>query len=57
MAAGYLTADALADRITAARALTTGALGVNLFVPQPSMRTGSPVRPNGTAWMWSASLQ
>src|SRR3954471_15407981 len=36
VAAGYLTADALADRITAARGLTTGPLGVNLFVPQPS---------------------
>jgi nitronate monooxygenase len=37
VAAGYLTADALAERITAARALTTGPLGVNLFVPQPSV--------------------
>ncbi len=36
VAAGYLTADALAERITAARGLTTGPLGVNLFVPQPS---------------------
>jgi len=39
VAAGYLTADALADRIAAARALTTGPLGVNLFVPQPSAAT------------------
>ncbi|WP_299563606.1 nitronate monooxygenase [uncultured Mycolicibacterium sp.] len=36
LAAGYLTAEALAERITAARALTTGPLGVNLFVPHPS---------------------
>ena len=36
LAAGYLTAEALAERITAARALTSGPLGVNLFVPQPS---------------------
>ncbi|MDH6244487.1 nitronate monooxygenase [Mycobacterium sp. OTB74] len=36
LAAGYLTAEALADRISAARALTTGPLGVNLFAPQPS---------------------
>jgi nitronate monooxygenase len=36
LAAGYLSADALAERITAARGLTSGPLGVNLFVPQPS---------------------
>ena len=36
VAAGYLSAEALADRITAARALTTGPLGVNLFASQPS---------------------
>jgi nitronate monooxygenase len=36
LAAGYLSADALAERITSARALTSGPLGVNLFVPQPS---------------------
>ena len=34
VAAGYLSADALAERIVAARNLTTGPLGVNLFVPQ-----------------------
>jgi nitronate monooxygenase len=39
VAAGYLTADALAERFAAARALTTGPLGVNLFVPQPSAST------------------
>jgi nitronate monooxygenase len=36
LAAGYLTADALAERITAARALTSGPLGVNLFVVRSS---------------------
>lgn len=36
LAAGYLTADVLAERITAARQLTTGPLGVNLFVVQSS---------------------
>ena len=36
LAAGYLTADVFAERITAARGLTTGPLGANLFVPQPS---------------------
>jgi nitronate monooxygenase len=39
VAAGYLSADALAERITAARELTTGPLGVNLFAPQPSAAT------------------
>ena len=33
---GYLTAEVFADRITAARRLTTGPLGANLFVPGPS---------------------
>jgi nitronate monooxygenase len=35
--AGYLTADEFAADIVAARAATTGPLGVNLFVPQPSV--------------------
>src|ERR1700754_198660 len=39
VAAGYLTADAFAERVVAARKLTTGPLGVNLFVPQPSAAT------------------
>src|SRR5215207_10974633 len=39
VAAGYLSADALAQRVVAARNLTTGPLGVNLFVPQPSAAT------------------
>ncbi|WP_319458011.1 MULTISPECIES: nitronate monooxygenase [unclassified Mycobacterium] len=33
---GYLTAEVFAERITAARGLTTGPLGANLFVPGPS---------------------
>lgn len=36
VAGGYLKADVFAERITAARGLTTGPLGANLFVPQPS---------------------
>ncbi|WP_409434457.1 nitronate monooxygenase [Mycobacterium sp. SMC-14] len=36
VAGGYRTAEQLADEITAARAATTGPIGVNLFVPQPS---------------------
>jgi nitronate monooxygenase len=34
---GYLNADRLAGDIAAARAATTGPLGVNLLVPQPSV--------------------
>lgn len=37
LAAGYLSAQAFAESITAARALCAGPLGVNLFVPQPSV--------------------
>lgn len=39
VAAGYLSAEALAERIAAARGLTTGPLGVNLFAPQSSAGT------------------
>jgi nitronate monooxygenase len=35
--AGYLSAEQFADDIAVARAATTGPLGVNLFVPQPSV--------------------
>jgi len=35
--AGYLSAERFAEDIAAARAATTGPLGVNLFVPQPSV--------------------
>jgi nitronate monooxygenase len=34
--AGYLKAEAFAERLTAARALASGPVGANLFVPQPS---------------------
>jgi nitronate monooxygenase len=37
LAAGYLTADALAERITVARRLTSGPLSVNLFAPQENI--------------------
>jgi nitronate monooxygenase len=37
LAGGYLSAEHLADDIAVARAATTGPLGVNLFVPQPSV--------------------
>ncbi|HUM00160.1 MAG TPA: nitronate monooxygenase [Mycobacterium sp.] len=33
---GYLSADAFAERLVAARTMTPGPLGANLFVPQPS---------------------
>ena len=36
LAAGMLPACRLADAITATRKLTSGAIGVNLFVPQPA---------------------
>jgi nitronate monooxygenase len=39
LAAGLLSPDALAESIDAARKLTSGPLGVNLFVPQPSAGT------------------
>src|ERR1700761_3743360 len=37
LASGYVTAERLADDIAATRAATTGPLGDNLFVPQPSV--------------------
>jgi nitronate monooxygenase len=37
LASGYVTPDRLADDFKAARAETSGPLGVNLFVPQPSV--------------------
>jgi nitronate monooxygenase len=37
LAGGYVSADRLANDIAAARAATTGPIGVNLFVPQPSV--------------------
>ena len=44
IAAGLLPADAFAERIMAARKLTSGPLGVNLFVPQPSAGTPGKVQ-------------
>ncbi len=44
IAAGYLTADAFAERLLAAQQLTTGPVGANLFVPQPSAATPETVR-------------
>ncbi|MDF3338295.1 nitronate monooxygenase [Mycolicibacterium septicum] len=44
LAAGYLSADGLAERIIAARKLTTEPLGVNLFVPQPSAGTSEQIQ-------------
>ena len=37
LAAGYVSPERLANDIAAARAATTGPIGVNLFVPQPSV--------------------
>lgn len=39
LAGGMLSAEELADSILAARRLTSGPLGVNLFVPQPRVAT------------------
>jgi nitronate monooxygenase len=39
IAGGLLPAGRLAEQIVAARALTSGPLGVNLFVPQPTTDT------------------
>jgi nitronate monooxygenase len=36
LAGGFVTAQTLADSLVAARALTPGPLGVNVFVPQPT---------------------
>ncbi|WP_029108182.1 nitronate monooxygenase [Mycobacterium sp. URHD0025] len=44
LAAGYLAAETLAEKITAARGLTTEALGVNLFAVQPSAGTSEQIR-------------
>ena len=37
LASGYVSPERLADDIAAARAATSGPIGVNLFVPQPSV--------------------
>jgi nitronate monooxygenase len=49
LAAGYLTAPALAERLAQTRALTTAPVGVNVFVP------GTPAEP-GIAEAYAATL-
>ncbi|BDX30916.1 oxidoreductase [Mycobacterium antarcticum] len=44
LAAGYLTSELFAERITAARGLTTGPLGVNLFVVRSSAAQPDAIR-------------
>jgi nitronate monooxygenase len=44
VAAGYLSADTFAERVVAARKLTSGPLGVNLFVPQPNTGTSAQIQ-------------
>ncbi len=44
VAAGYLSADAFAERLRAAQSLTTGPIGANLFVPQPSAAVTAEIR-------------
>jgi nitronate monooxygenase len=44
VAAGYLTVDTFAERVVAARKLTTGPLGANLFVPQLSAATPTAIQ-------------
>ena len=39
VAAGYLTPEMFSERLTASRGLTSGPIGANLFVPQPSAGT------------------
>lgn len=43
VAAGYLTAEAFADRVAATMQSTTEPIGVNLFVPQPSAATAAAI--------------
>ncbi|AFM18536.1 2-nitropropane dioxygenase-like enzyme [Mycolicibacterium chubuense NBB4] len=43
VAAGYLTAEVFAQRLEAARRLTSGPLAANLFAPQPSAGTAAAV--------------
>ena len=55
IAAGLLPADVFAERIVAARKLTSGPLGVNLFVPQPS--AGTPAKFNAYAAALAAEAE
>src|SRR5262245_60230465 len=41
--AGYLTPEVFADRLAAARGLTSGPIGANLFAPQPSAGTAADI--------------
>jgi nitronate monooxygenase len=43
VAAGYLTAEVFAERLAAARSLTSGPIGANLFAPQPSAGTAEDI--------------
>lgn len=43
VAAGYLTAEVFAERLAAARGLTSGPIGANLFAPQPSAGTAADI--------------
>jgi nitronate monooxygenase len=43
VAAGYLTAEVFAERLAAARSLSSGPIGANLFVPQPSAGTAEDI--------------
>jgi nitronate monooxygenase len=43
LAAGYLTADALADQVAKAEAMTDGPLGVNVFCPGRPSVSGAPL--------------
>lgn len=43
VAGGYLTAQVFAERISAAQSLTTGPVGANVFVPQPSAATSEAI--------------
>jgi nitronate monooxygenase len=43
VAAGYLTAEVFAERLTATRGLASGPIGANLFVPQPSVGTAADI--------------
>jgi nitronate monooxygenase len=42
--AGYLTADVFAERLAAARNLSSGPIGANLFAPQPSAGTPEDIK-------------
>jgi nitronate monooxygenase len=44
VAGGYLSADTFAERVVTARKLTSGPLGVNLFVPEPSTGTSAQIQ-------------